>query len=82
MCQESWSSQALVVHACNLSYSGGRHQEDHCSKSAQANSSQDPVLKIPITKRVGGVAQGVGPEFKPQYQKKKKSWSCPARREH
>jgi hypothetical protein len=23
-------------------------------------------------KRAGGVAQGVGPEFKPQYQKKKK----------
>jgi hypothetical protein len=29
-------------------------------------------LKIPITtKRAGGVAQGVGPEFKPQYCKKK-----------
>jgi hypothetical protein len=24
-------------------------------------------------KGLGGVAQGVGPEFKPQYQKKKKS---------
>jgi hypothetical protein len=23
--------------------------------------------KKPITKRAGGVAQGVGPEFKPQY---------------
>jgi hypothetical protein len=29
-------------------------------------------LKIPFTKRAGGVAQGVGPEFKPQYRKKKK----------
>jgi hypothetical protein len=28
--------------------------------------------KKPITKRAGGVAQGVGPEFKPQYCKKKK----------
>jgi hypothetical protein len=28
-------------------------------------------LKIPI-KRAGGVAQGEGPEFKPQYHKKKK----------
>jgi hypothetical protein len=36
---------------------------------------QDPILKTPITKRTGGVAQGVGPEFKPQYcQKKKKYW--------
>jgi hypothetical protein len=29
-------------------------------------------LKIPITKRAGGVAQGEGPEFKAQYHKKKK----------
>jgi hypothetical protein len=28
--------------------------------------------KNPSQKRSGGVAQGVGPEFKPQYQKKKK----------
>jgi hypothetical protein len=33
------SSQALVVHTCNPSYSGGRDQEDHSSKPAQANSS-------------------------------------------
>jgi hypothetical protein len=31
-------------------------------------------LKKRITKKeVGGMAQGVGPEFKPQYRKKKKS---------
>jgi hypothetical protein len=28
--------------------------------------------KNPSQKRVGGVARGVGPEFKPLYQKKKK----------
>jgi hypothetical protein len=28
--------------------------------------------KYPTQKRAGGVAQGVGPEFKPQYHKKKK----------
>jgi hypothetical protein len=27
---------------------------------------------MPNTKRAGGMAQGVGPEFKPQYCKKKK----------
>jgi hypothetical protein len=27
-------SQALVAHACNSSYSGGRDQEDHGSKPA------------------------------------------------
>jgi hypothetical protein len=34
-----------------------------------------PYLKKPIKKGgggIGGVAQGVGPELKPQYQKKKK----------
>jgi hypothetical protein len=37
--------------------------------------------KTPSQKRAGGVAQGVGPEFKPQYHKKKKKKksfeSCP-----
>jgi hypothetical protein len=40
--------------------------------SAQANSSRGPILKIPNTKRTGGVAQGEGPEFKLQNCKKKK----------
>jgi hypothetical protein len=30
------------------------------------------ISKKPFTKRAGRVAQGVGPEFKPQYCKKKK----------
>jgi hypothetical protein len=67
-----------VAHAFNPSYSGGRDQEDHGSKPAWANSSPDPILKKPFTKnkkRAGGVAQGVGPEFKPQYQKKKREKS-------
>jgi hypothetical protein len=58
-----------VTHACNPSYSGGRDQEDHGSKSAWAKSSRDPFSKKNTlhthTKRVGGVAQGVDPEFKP-----------------
>jgi hypothetical protein len=36
-----------------------------------ANSSCDLILKKPFTKsRAGGVIQGEGPEFKPQYCKK------------
>jgi hypothetical protein len=31
----------------------------------------ETLSQKPITKRNGGVAQGVGPEFKPQYSKKK-----------
>jgi hypothetical protein len=33
---------------------------------------QDPISKNPSQKRAGGVAQGKGPEFKPQYCKKKR----------
>jgi hypothetical protein len=63
-----------VAHSCNPSYSGGRDQEDGSSKPAQTNSLQDPILKKKkkSQKTVGGLAQGVGPEFKPQYCKKKK----------
>jgi hypothetical protein len=51
-----------VAHNYNPSYLGGRDQR---LKPAPANSSWDPILKIPITKRVGRVTQGKGPEFKP-----------------
>jgi hypothetical protein len=33
---------------------------------------RDPISIKPTQKRAGGVAQGVDPEFKPQYHKKKK----------
>jgi hypothetical protein len=36
-------------------------------KASPANSSQDPISKIPITKRAGRMAQGKGPKFKPKY---------------
>jgi hypothetical protein len=71
-------SQCLVpvVHACNPSYSEGRDQEDRGLKPALANSSARPYLKStprPLhTFYLGGVVQGVGPDFKPQYCKKKK----------
>jgi hypothetical protein len=39
------TSQALVAHACNPSYSEGGDQEDHGSNPAWANSSRDPILK-------------------------------------
>jgi hypothetical protein len=67
-----------VAHTYNPSYSGGKDEEDWgCkdeedwgSKAGQANSSRDPISKKnPSQKRAGGVAQGIGPEFKPQYYK-------------
>jgi hypothetical protein len=60
-------SQALVTSTCNLSYSGGRDQENPGLKPVSINSSQDPISKILNTKRAVRVAQDVGPEFKPPY---------------
>jgi hypothetical protein len=61
-----------MAHAYNPSYSGGRVQEDHSLKTAQANSSRDTIVKKTITKMADGVAQGVGLVFKPKSHKKKK----------
>jgi hypothetical protein len=58
-----------VAHTYNPSYSGGRDQEDCSLKAAWAGSSPDPILKNLLQKRAIGVAQGVGPEFKPQDHK-------------
>jgi hypothetical protein len=54
------------------SYSEGREQEDHGSKPAQAKFVRPYLEKTHHKKRVGRVAQGKGPEFKPQYGRKKK----------
>jgi hypothetical protein len=62
----------LVAHGYNPSYSGGKDQEARSLKPAQVNNSGDPISKHLSQKRAGGVAQGVGPEFKPQYRKEKK----------
>jgi hypothetical protein len=62
-----------VALAYNPSYSVGRDQEDRGLKPARAKSSVRPYLeKNPSQKWAGGVAQGVGPEFKRRYCKKKK----------
>jgi hypothetical protein len=68
--KQSW---VLVAHACNPSNLGGRDQEDCGLKPAQANRSVRSYLEKTLHQnRAGGVAQGEGPEFKPQYRKKKK----------
>jgi hypothetical protein len=51
---------------CSPGYSGGRDQEDGGSKPAWANSLWHPILKNPSQERADGVAQSLGPEFKPQ----------------
>jgi hypothetical protein len=70
--------QLVVAHACNSSYSGGRDQEDRSSKPNVFHRQivfETLSQKNPSQKRAGGVAQGVGSEFRPQYcKKKKKGW--------
>jgi hypothetical protein len=41
----------LVAYTWNPTYSGGRDQEDFGLKLAWANSSQDAIWKIHITKK-------------------------------
>jgi hypothetical protein len=49
--QKETTSRAPVAQAHISSYSGGRDQEDLSLKPGQANSSQDPISKIPFTKK-------------------------------
>jgi hypothetical protein len=62
-------SQAPVAHP---SYSGSESRRTSAQgQYGQKKKKQNPISKICNTKRAGGVAQGVGPEFKPQYCKNK-----------
>jgi hypothetical protein len=45
--KKKYVSWALVAHACNSSYLGGRDQKDGGSRPAQTNSLRDPISKIP-----------------------------------
>jgi hypothetical protein len=67
--------QAPVVHAYNPSYSGGRDQEDHSLKPAQANSSMRPYFEKPFTK-IGPVEwlKVKALSSNPSTEKKKKVW--------
>jgi hypothetical protein len=60
-----------VAHACNLSYSGGRDQEDHGSKPVLTNSMQDPISKTTHHKK--GLAEWLKAlSSSPRTTKKKK----------
>jgi hypothetical protein len=58
-----------VAHTYNPSYSGDSDQKDHQPRQMVHKTLSG---KNPSQKRAGGVAQGVGPKFKPQYHQKKK----------
>jgi hypothetical protein len=70
-CLIKMDSWALVAHTCNPGYSGGRDQEDHSSKPAHRQIVHETLSQKTLHKnRANGLAQGEGPEFKPQYWKK------------
>jgi hypothetical protein len=71
--QNSQSTQGQVAHTYNPSSSGGRYQQDHSSKPAQANSSRDSIWKKSHHKKQLVEWLKVGPKFKPQYNNKKKA---------
>jgi hypothetical protein len=48
-------SQVLVAHTYNLSYSGGRDQEDCGSKPSWAKNPMRPYLKKTLHKKIGQV---------------------------
>jgi hypothetical protein len=52
-------SRVLVAQICHPSYLGSRDQDNYSLKPVWANSSWDPILKLPNAKRTGGIAQGV-----------------------
>jgi hypothetical protein len=77
-------SRVLVAHAYNPAYSGGTDQEDHGSKPAQANSSRDPISKIPNTKQGWWIDSSGRASMRPWVQtpapqkkkKKKDTYTC------
>jgi hypothetical protein len=74
--QDSTSCWALMAHTCNPSYSGGRNQGDRSSSQSRevvpGKQFTRPYLENTLHKK--GLVEwlDVGPEFKPQYHKKKK----------
>jgi hypothetical protein len=56
------SGQVLVAHTCNPNYSRIVVQSQPRQIGQETISQKNPPQK-----RAGGVAQGIGPEFKPQY---------------
>jgi hypothetical protein len=54
--KEENKKMVLAAYTCNPNYLGGRNQEDHGLKAAQANSSQDPIRKTQHKNRVGSLS--------------------------
>jgi hypothetical protein len=65
-----WVQEA---HACNPGYSGAEIRRIAVQSQPRQIVHETLSQKyLTQNKRIAGVAQGIGPEFKPQYCKKKK----------
>jgi hypothetical protein len=62
------SGWALVAHACNPSFSGGRDQEDHSSKPSPGKQFRRPYLKN--THHTKGLAEWLKKSSSPSTTKK------------
>jgi hypothetical protein len=60
-----------MAHPCNPAIQKAEIRRIEVQSQSQAISLQDCILKNPSQKMAGAVAHGIGPEFKPQYCKKK-----------
>jgi hypothetical protein len=62
-----------VAHICNLATQEAEIRKIMVQSQLRQIVHETLSQENPSYKRAGGVAQGVGPEFKSQCQKKKKS---------
>jgi hypothetical protein len=62
--------QAPVARACNPGYSGGK-SGGFWFKASSRQIVQETLSQKNPSQKAGGVAKGVGPEFKPEYHQKK-----------
>jgi hypothetical protein len=65
------SIKTTCAHACNPSYSGGRDQRITVQNQPGQIVHKTLSQENPWPKRADGVAQSVGPEFRPQSHKNK-----------
>jgi hypothetical protein len=65
-------SQVLVAHACNPATPEAEIKRIKVQSQPRQIVCRTLSRKNPSQKRIGGMAQGIGPEFKLQYCQKKK----------
>jgi hypothetical protein len=68
----SWENWALVIHTRNLAIQKAEIRRITIRSQPRQKVWETLSKENPLQKRAGGVAHDVGPDFKPQYHKKKR----------